>query len=365
MNRKEILSLLEEKGLLPAEEDFTLISAAEMNHVGLALPHLLIIRDAGQEEVRYFCRRCLIPFQRGTEISFLQNSHLLSMGIEAFEGYPVQGKGVILFDSRKAQKREAMPFAVSELKETMDSLLSPSGCPWDKAQDHLSLRTYFFQEAAEVIDAIDKGDMDNLKEELGDVLFQIVFHAALAEREGYFTMADVEKGVSDKMVKRHPLVFNKNENYEDFSAPDAWEKRKRIEKNRHYLLSGVPKCLPSLLLACIIQKKVSSNGLQSFFLSEDMGENGISDFKEMVSFLLKSDRVVDRERKAGQLLFILARVLQEEGIDPEQALRRYAIGFMDRLQLSERSLEKNGRNLEDLASQEAMQLWERYLSTLD
>lgn len=134
---------------------------------------------------------------------------------------------------------------VSALEETMDRSLAPGGRPWDRAQDHRSLRTYFLQEVYEVIDAIDKDDMVNLKEELGDVPLQIVFHARLAEKEGFFTMQDVVDGINEKMIRRHPFVFEKITVEETKKALGDWETRKRL-KNRKYLLSGVSKDLQVL-----------------------------------------------------------------------------------------------------------------------
>lgn len=145
----------------------------------------------------------------------------------------------------------------------------------------MTLRTYFLQEVYEVIDAIEENDILNLKEELGDVLLQVVFHARIAEENGEFSMQDVVDGITNKMVKRHPFVFEKMSKEDLFAVIKNWEKRKRKEKNRKYLLSGIPKCLPSLLLACIIQKKVSSVGIYDLTaFREDEKRSGGMPLKE-------------------------------------------------------------------------------------
>lgn len=200
--------------------------------------------------------------------------------------------------------------------------------------------------------------MDNLKEELGDVLFQILFHAALAEKEGFFTMQDVADGVKDKMVRRHPFVFDKTGKDSTLSAPREWEKRKRIEKNRKYLLSGVPKGLPSLLLTCIIQKKVSSNGLQNLLFPEDLP----ADMKQMISQFLEDDREMDREKKAGAFLFHLVHYLQEKGIEPELALHRSDTAFMSRLHSFEDFVMQEGKNLSDMSPEETLQRWKDFMA---
>lgn len=156
----------------------------------------------------------------------LSGEGILRLSLKEMEMRSFGEKETILFDSRKAIRRPAFPWNLEALDSTVHRLLAPGGCPWDRSQTHETLRTYFIQEVYEVIDAIDRGDMDNLKEELGDVLFQILFHAALAEKEGYFTMQDVADGIRDKMVRRHPFVFDKTVPIPPFRRPGSGKKEK-------------------------------------------------------------------------------------------------------------------------------------------
>lgn len=240
-------------------------------------------------------------------------------------------------------------------------LLAPGGCPWDRAQDHRSLRTYFLQEVYEVIDAIDKDDMVNLKEELGDVLLQIVFHARLAEKEGFFTMQDVVDGINEKMIRRHPFVFEKITVEETKKLLGDWETRKRLEKNRKYLLSGVSKDLPSLLLACIIQRKVGSHGL-----TEALEDGALSaSCAEEIKAAADGKGAVDKELSVGRFLFALDRVINAEGVEPELALHRYARYVMDQLRAFEKGLFQIGKSLMDISPEEAQVLWQDFCRKTD
>lgn len=133
---------------------------------------------------------------------------------------------------------------LSELENLMDRLLAPGGCPWDRAQTHESLRRYLIEEAYEVLEAIDGGDFAELQDELGDVLFQVVFHSALAKREGYFTLADVISGSFEKIYSRHSHVFGEDAAGDPDEVVDVWEKNKEKEKSVEERLARVPKTSP-------------------------------------------------------------------------------------------------------------------------
>lgn len=358
MNRKELMNFLEKKGLLSPEDSLTMASGKEASSLPLTLSHILIVRDLSEKDEKTLCRRLLAAYDETSPVILLSGEGILRLSLKEMEMRSFGEKETILFDSRKAIRRSAFPWNLEALDSTVHRLLAPGGCPWDRSQTHETLRTYFIQEVYEVIDAIDRGDMDNLKEELGDVLFQILFHAALAEKEGYFTMQDVADGIRDKMVRRHPFVFDKNSTDSTLSAPREWEKRKRIEKNRKYLLSGVPKGLPSLLLTCIIQKKASSNGIQNLLQSEDLPV----EMKDQISRFLEDDREMDREMKAGAFLFELVHYLQEKGIEPELALHRYAAAYMRKLRAFEDYVIEKGGTIPDLSPEETLRLWKDFLA---
>ena len=143
--------------------------------------------------------------------------------------------------------------------EIQNRLLAPGGCPWDREQTHQSLVRYLIEETYEVIEAINEGDSRKLCEELGDLLLQVVFHAALAERQGEFDFADLTRTVSQKMIDRHPHVFGSMALHTSEDVLDNWEDFKRQE-GKQYLLQGIPLGLPALLRAEKIQEKISRVG---------------------------------------------------------------------------------------------------------
>lgn len=246
-------------------------------------------------------------------------------------------------------------FTLKPIIDTMKTLREPGGCPWDRSQNHMTLRTYFLQEVYEVIDAIEENDILNLKEELGDVLLQVVFHARIAEENGEFSMQDVVDVITNKMVKRHPFVFEKMSKEDLFAVIKNWEKSKRKEKNRKYLLSGIPKCLPSLLLACIIQKKVSSVGIYD-----------LTAFREDEKPLWRNatQREVQTgnrmgEESAGAYLFELARVMQEKGIDPELSLYSFCVNLMRRFSEFEDGIRGCG-SFDALSQERLEELWREF-----
>ncbi len=357
MTTLQILQILMDKGLLSETDTYTMIRGRESGAISIHLPHPLIISEMNEEEKDQLTARLLRVYRPETPILCISsNGNILKMSIEEFNNQPWQENTILFFDGRKATVLPVTPFSLASIEKTVKRLLAPGGCPWDRAQDHRSLRTYFLQEVYEVIDAIDKNDMVNLEEELGDVLLQIVFHASLAEEEGYFTMQDVVDGITDKMVRRHPFVFGNMTVEETKSVLGDWEKRKRLEKNRKYLLSGVSRDLPSLLLACIIQKKVSSNGGENIFFAEDIHK----EIRDVVSRILSEGTAQDKESRIGEFLLVVDRVISQEGIEPELALHKACIQYMDRWHQFEIELEHQGKHLLDLTPDETLTYWQAF-----
>ena len=362
MTIQQILTFLSAKGLLHEDEAFTIAGGEEAASISLTLPHLLILKDVTEEEKAILSSRLSMLYEKESALILLSSEGCIRrLTMDEFRHDLGKEPFLFLFDSRKARVKGPAPFTLSPLEETMDRLLSPGGCPWDRAQDHRSLRTYFLQEVYEVIDAIDKDDMVNLKEELGDVLLQIVFHARLAEKEGFFTMQDVVDGINEKMIRRHPFVFEKITVEETKKLLGDWETRKRLEKNRKYLLSGVSKDLPSLLLACIIQRKVGSHGL-----TEALEDGALSaSCAEEIKAAVDGKGAVDKELAAGRFLFALDRVIHAEGVEPELALHRYARYVMDQLRAFEKGLFQRGKSLMDISPEEAQVLWQDFCRKTD
>lgn len=146
---------------------------------------------------------------------------------------------------------------LSPLTEVITQLLAPDGCPWDRAQDHVSMRKHMIEEAYEVCDAIDRDDALNLQEELGDVLYQVVFHAALAEAEGKFVLQDVVDGVAEKMKRRHPHIFS----IAGGAVAGDWESIKRREKAAQHQPTTLPECLPVTLKLSKLTAKLTKAGV--------------------------------------------------------------------------------------------------------
>jgi tetrapyrrole methylase family protein/MazG family protein/ATP diphosphatase len=202
----------------------------------------------------------------------------------------------------------------------MRRLLSPDGCPWDREQSFETLRKYALEEACEVIDAIDSGDRKALREELGDLLLQVVFQAELARREGSFAIDDVVAGIVDKLVHRHPHVFG----HLDVRTADEvlrnWEKLKAKEKGERGILGGVPRSMPALTRAQRIGEKVARVGFDwedargsRAKVAEEMGEldRAVAD---------GDSRAIEEEM--GDVLFALVNLSRHVGVDAEGALRR-------------------------------------------
>ncbi|MCU4187079.1 nucleoside triphosphate pyrophosphohydrolase [Acidiferrimicrobium sp. IK] len=200
-------------------------------------------------------------------------------------------------------------------------------CPWDREQTHRSLTRHLLEETYEVIEAIDElerdGDSDHLEEELGDLLFQVVFHATLAAEEGYFTLADVARGVHDKLVRRHPHVF-------EGAEVGSWEQLKAAEKGRSSVMEGLPENLPSLLYAHKVQWKAASLGFDwenAAGAWRKVGEE-LSELRAAVTASPGDQRAVQEE--LGDVLFAVVNVARHLDVDPETALRDAAAKFRRR-----------------------------------
>ena len=186
----------------------------------------------------------------------------------------------------------------TSLVELVEVLRSPEGCPWDREQDHHSIRTDFIEETYEAIEAIDKEDTELLKEELGDVLLQVVFHAQIEREKGSFTMDDVTEGIVSKMIYRHPHVFGDLAVSGSSEVLDNWDKLKTVEKSRNTLrstLEAVPKQYPGLIRAKKVAKKAAKAGYD--FGTE---EEQITGIRKLTDSLAGSE---DREAALTELIF--------------------------------------------------------------
>jgi ATP diphosphatase len=248
---------------------------------------------------------------------------------------------------------------VQELLDIMARLRDPeNGCPWDQQQTFSSIAPYTIEEAYEVADAIDRGDMVGLKDELADLLFQVVYHARLAEEHGSFKFNDVIAALIEKLVRRHPHVFAKGEFGDARSHARAWEQMKRAQSERGAdppgsLLDGMPKQLPAVLKAAKLQRRAATVG----FDWQEPG--GVLDKlrEELAEFAAAVAGDGDREHEIGDLLFSCINLARHHHIDAEAALRGANNRFERRFRHMERAAAAAGRNLSDLDARELEQLW--------
>ncbi len=248
---------------------------------------------------------------------------------------------------------------ITKLQEVTSILRGENGCPWDKEQDHQTLVPYLIEESQEVIEAILKKDDDLLKEELGDLLFQVVFHARLAEERHSFNLGDIAKGISDKLIFRHPHVFKPEEITLSTSQEvlENWEKIKDKEKKDSSIFSNVPENFSSLLKAEKYQKKAAKVG----FDWENISDVQKKVREEMEEFLTELNRPKDNqiriEEEFGDLLFSLVNFGRHLGISSESALTKANVKFKKRFQYIEKALQELGKSLNTSDLKEMDRLW--------
>ncbi|SHG43439.1 tetrapyrrole methylase family protein / MazG family protein [Thermosyntropha lipolytica DSM 11003] len=243
--------------------------------------------------------------------------------------------------------------AIEELLEVMDRLLGENGCPWDRAQTHESLLRYLLEETYEVIEAVKDGDMDKLEEELGDLLLQVVFHAALARKEGFFDFADIALRIKDKMIKRHPHVFGEDRLSTPDDVMEVWEKFKKRE-GKKYILEGIPSMLPALLRAYKIQEKAARVG----FDWPDV-EGALDKFKEEIEELKKARDREELKEEIGDIFFALVNIARMQGIEPEEALQATNDKFVRRFNYVEEQVKASGRDFSGFTLEELDGFWEK------
>lgn len=244
------------------------------------------------------------------------------------------------------------------LREVMATLRSPDGCPWDRKQTHESLREYSIEEVYELVDAIDAGDDNNIIEELGDILMHVILHSQIGEDDGYFTIDDVIRSVTDKMIYRHPHVFSntKVDSVEDVNR--NWEELKKAEKGeeRESVLDGIPKHLPSLAKAFKLQKKAAKVGFEWEDVS-GVWEKLDEELKE-VQEAIEENTLLEMEDEFGDVLFVLANLARYYKINPELALNRANNKFRSRFTYIEEQLTKKGIDIKQASLEEMDAYWD-------
>lgn len=246
----------------------------------------------------------------------------------------------------------------NELLTIMKRLRGPGGCPWDAEQTHESLTRYLLEETYEVIEAIEGHSPEHLKEELGDLLLQPVFHAAIAEEAGSFTMSDIIDTLCDKLIRRHPHVFGDMQIADSAAQIENWEQIKKSEKGdeRKSALSGVPPHLPALLKAQKVTEKAARVGFDWEHVDQVMAKV-MEELHEFEEAMVARDND-QMEAELGDLLFAIVNLGRFLSINPEEALRKTINRFQTRFEYVEESLHGQGRRMNDTPLEEMDQLWE-------
>ena len=241
------------------------------------------------------------------------------------------------------------------LIEIMRRLRSENGCEWDRAQTHESLRQYLIEEAYEAVEAIDNSNMDLLREELGDLMLHVVYHAKLGEESGSFDILAVLEGINDKLVKRHPHVFNGGDKKSIDEIKMGWEEIK-LSEGRDSLLEGIPDTLPALQRSFRLQEKAASAGFDWKDISGvwDKITEEIDELREAI----ENDTEISIEEEIGDLLFSIVNLSRFIGVNPEDALRRSSRKFEERFKGIEKSAKTEGREINELSLGEMDKIWE-------
>lgn len=239
----------------------------------------------------------------------------------------------------------------------MEILRSPEGCSWDRKQTHQSLLPYLIEETYEVVEAIEAEDFEGLKEELGDLLCQIVFHAQVASEAGHFGADDSVTCISEKLIRRHPHVFGDRKDLKPDEVRDQWEQTKINSGEKKLVLGGLPRSMPALMMAFRIGEKAAGVGFDweqpsqvLDKLTEEIGE---------IRAEIKSGDKEALSEEIGDLLFATASLARKLDIDPERSLVRALAKFRDRFALLEQKVKESDRQFGEYSLKELEAIWQR------
>jgi len=242
-----------------------------------------------------------------------------------------------------------------ELVNIVSRLRAPDGCPWDREQTNYTLLPYFIEEVYEVIESIDDGDWDLVKEELGDILLHIVFQASIAEDEKKFQIIDSLDNINKKLINRHPHVFGDAKAEAAFHAKQNWEAEKHKEKGRESRLDGVPNSLPSLIRAQRLQQKASYAGFDWEKIEQVWGKvnEEIIELKE--AEISGNNQHIEEE--IGDLFFAIVNLSRHLNISSEDALRKTNQKFIRRFKKVEEGIKAKGKKLNEASLEEMDSIW--------
>ena len=241
-----------------------------------------------------------------------------------------------------------------ELIRIVERLRGPDGCPWDKEQTSASLISYLLEETYEVIEAIDDKDWDGLKEEIGDLMLHIVFQATIAKEDELFDISESLKNINEKLIRRHPHVFDKTNLVKDNIKP-SWELQKHKEKKRNSRLDGVPQNLPGLIRAQRIQEKASYVGFD-FQTEEDIWNKIFEELEELKNAQQNNNKDEILE-EIGDAIFSLINLARFLGVSADDALRKSNNKFISRFKIIENELKGRGKKIEESSLNEMDEIW--------
>lgn len=251
-------------------------------------------------------------------------------------------------------------YDINDYRKIIAVLRGEGGCPWDREQTHESIRRNVLEEAYEVCEAIDEGDPEHLKEELGDLLMQVIFHARMEEEAGRFDLDDVADRAVKKLILRHPHVFGSVEVENSDEVLDNWEKIKRVEKSQDTVttaMTDVAETLPALWRAEKVQKKAAKVGFDWPDVSGALSK--ISEESEELRAAIEAKDDVNIEEEIGDLIFSTVNAARFLGVDPERAAHRACEKFIRRFRFLEQAATADGRTLEELSLDEMEVYYQR------
>ena len=312
--------------------------------------------NENEKEYKHFAEIIKLQFPADYKIFIINKQGVLwkkqKLNIEEFELLDINGEIFIFFEPIFKNA------SLLKFKELIAHLRSPEGCPWDRKQTHKSLRTNLLEETYEVLETIDKGNLESLKEELGDLLLQIVLHAQIASENGDFNLFEVLHDIHKKITTRHPHVFDGNVINDSDDVLKNWEVIKQEEREsngvKKKFLSGIPKNIPALALAQKYQERAARVGFDWTEIKPVFDK-----VREELSELLIADSDRDSEMELGDLLFSVVNLARWYGYDAESLLRETSLRFKTRFEFIEEQASKIGKHLYDLSMEEMDELWEK------
>lgn len=252
--------------------------------------------------------------------------------------------------------------SINKIRKIIKILRDPDdGCPWDIKQNFNSLAPYTIEEAYELVDAIEQNDIKSIKSELGDLLLQIILISQIASDNNYFNFDDVAEDISEKMIRRHPQIFDYNYNLNDFPQ-ESWERIKNIEKSKqanknNHLLDTIEKNIPAMLRSIKIQKKASSMKFDWKDLNDVINkvDEELNELKEAID----NKNKLHIEEELGDLLFTIVNLSRHLKLDPEQTLRKSNNKFISRFNIMENILDEKKIEWHDLKKSDLLNLWNK------